>query len=144
MLESVFSKTHYSKFIYGDVLWGEEGKRYDGRFSKLKLCRQNICHQAIFYHRDLFRELGKFDLRYPIGADWAFNIRCFGCRDVRPQYINQVIARFKAGGLSSRPDSSDPFLEDRETLLRMLGPQYAWLYALKQMTKRIQSPGRWA
>lgn len=120
-------------FLYGDVIWGESGQRYDGRFSKLKLCRQNICHQAIFYHRSLFDRFGKFDTQYEVCADWAFNLRCFADPVVRPTRLSTVVARFKGGGLSS--SVQDEFLANREGLIRGLGWRYWALYRVKQALK---------
>jgi glycosyltransferase involved in cell wall biosynthesis len=100
--------------VYGDVLW--KGSRFDGRYSRLKLCHHNICQQAIFYGRDAFDLVGRFDLRYPILADWALNIACFGDRRIRHQYVPITIARYKDGGISRIGDGT--FEAEKASLLR--------------------------
>ncbi|WP_293311989.1 glycosyltransferase family 2 protein [Pedobacter sp. UBA5917] len=97
-----------SKIIYGNVMvdqdagWAKNGQVYDGIFNKEKIIRNNICHQSIFYHKDVFTSIGHYNLRYPINADHDFNIRA--CALFEFQYIDLIVAKFKGGGLSSNPD----------------------------------------
>lgn len=122
------------KLVYGNVRWGSTGKVYDGRFSRLKLCRRNICHQAVLYNRELFALLGGYDTRYPLVADWDFNLRCFGSRSSDPEYRDIVVARFELGGLSGSGDDH-PFAADRDRIIaRSLGRR--WL--LLHRTYRLQ------
>lgn len=79
--------------MYGDVIEQSTGARYGGEFSLERLLFEgNICHQAIFFRRTLFDRMGRFSLRYPIWADWEFNIRCFRHPDVRTRWIDRTIA----------------------------------------------------
>lgn len=137
VLEKLFSPTPKGRFLYGNVLWGNTRKLYDGKFSKLKICRRNICHQAIFYHRELFRDLGEFDTRYRLLADWAFNIRCFGHSPAAPEYRNIAVARFNLDGLSAT--SSDEVFEAAkdEHILECMGRRYLGLAKLNRYQRRI-------
>lgn len=109
-------------FFYGNVYAEAYGRIYDGRYSKWKLSRLNICHQAVFCHRHLFDVLGPFDTRYTIMADHVWNMKCFGNPRIRRVYSPLVIADFAAGGLSQqRPDPR--LIADRLTLIKdNLGP----------------------
>ena len=61
---------------------------------------KSICHQAIFYRVDfLISNNIFFDLKYPVSADWHFNLQCR--RLTKFKYVNQIIAIFTAGGISS-------------------------------------------
>lgn len=102
--------------IYGDVIFGANGPRYDGPFSKLKLCQHNICHQAIFYSADIFRLVGNYNLKYRILADWEFNMRCFGHSQIKKQYTPYVIAIYEAGGMSIVGDTI--FTKDLKSVVR--------------------------
>ena len=97
-------------FVYGNVLWGGTGKVYDGIFDMAKLYRRNICHQAIFVRKDLFKRTGRFNTDYRVLADWYFNALCFIDPQVRKTYIDLLIAKYSAAGLSSRKD--DMFLKE--------------------------------
>ena len=102
--------------IYGNALMGGNRDIYDGRFSKLKLCCRNICHQAIFFGRDVFTAVGKFDLKYPVLADHAFNLKCFGDTRITIQYAPINVAIFETGGGSARGDLA--FEADRMSLIQ--------------------------
>ncbi|BDB42999.1 hypothetical protein IWGMT90018_34450 [Mycobacterium kiyosense] len=79
------SEQENADLIYGDVIMRSKGTRYAGIFDLDRLVfERNICHQAIFYRRELFSNIGPYNLRYRLWADWDFNIRCFfqpGTRD---------------------------------------------------------------
>lgn len=107
--------------IYGNVKWGKWGKTYDGEFSLAKLLKKNICHQSIFFRRELFERYGKFDTRYPVLADWAFNIQWFGCSSVTRSYRERIIAVYGTGGLSSQKIDA-LFYHERELLMRRYFP----------------------
>ena len=98
-----------SDFVYGNVLlvgdpFGREGTIYKGEFSMADIVAENICHQAIFYSRDLFTRFGNYNLRYPAFADWDFNLRVF--TKVRKKYVPVTVANFQGGGMSAK--NNDP------------------------------------
>lgn len=101
--------------IYGDVYRPSLGGRYAGRFSPDILLHQNICHQSIFMRSSVFNKIGYFNLTFRIAADWEHNMRWFLDHSIGVIYIDQVIANFADGGLSSTTadfdfDSKKPFL----------------------------------
>ncbi len=104
-------------FVYGDVYAHDLQRRFGGRYTRWKLSRVNICHQALFCARGVYDRLGGFDLRYPVLSDYVFNVRCFGDSRIRKVYLNEVIADFEGGGLSAT-DRDTPFLHDRLRLFR--------------------------
>lgn len=89
-------------FIYGNAFFIGEQYFYDGEFDRIKLFQEkNICHQAIFYHKNLFKRLGKYNLDFFLYADWDFNIRCFSTPDIRIKYVDIPIAYYNdMSGLS--------------------------------------------
>lgn len=117
---------------YGDVWMPGRATRWAGRFSTLKLARTNICQQAIFYPRIVFQKY-RFDLRYPIQADWELNMRCWADPGLRFQYLPEVISDFNdVGGLSSTHADST-FNKDYNVLLKRHFPFriYApWMFIL--------------
>ncbi len=119
VLSYIFNEAHKSKMLYGNVILGDTGQIYDGEFSKKKLYFNNICHQAIFYHKDLFRTLGKFELKYPLWADWVFNMRAFAVEEVKPVFINKVIAIYSIKGKSSTTED-EIFKIERALLIKDL------------------------
>jgi glycosyltransferase involved in cell wall biosynthesis len=96
-----------SQLVYGDVILRGNSARYGGVFDlDALLFRRNICHQAIFYRREVFANLGPYNLRYPIWADWDFNIRCFLNPALVASHMDIVVADYNdAGGLSMKEDA---------------------------------------
>ena len=107
-----------------------------GRYTKTRICRENICHQGIFYERAIFDLLGGYELRYPVVADWVFNLRCFGDPRIVKRHFPQEVAEFEGGGLSSHaPDVA--FAQDRLRLIaERVGPLHAFLFHLEAAAKR--------
>ena len=87
--------------LYGNVQWGPDGTVYDGEFSFLKLMEKNICHQALFFRREVFSLLGSFDVKYKALADWVLNMQWFGKEDIRRAYLERIIAVYNPCGFSS-------------------------------------------
>lgn len=121
VLKNVFSTPQKGKFLYGNVDLGNTGRKYDGSFSKRKLIFNNICQQAIFYHRDLFKELGYFDLKYPLLSDWFFNMKAFSLKSTKPTYINQTIAIYSMNGMSSHNLDMEFFNEHAKLIRNIFG-----------------------
>ncbi|KZS73141.1 glycosyltransferase [Mycobacterium kansasii] len=92
-----------SDLVYGDVLMRSTKFRYGGAFDLDRLLfKRNICHQSIFYRRELFSSIGPYNLRYRSLADWDFNIRCFSNPALVTRHMDVVVARFnELGGLSN-------------------------------------------
>lgn len=85
---------------YGDVWRISSKDRYAGPFDARKLARTNICQQAIFYPASVF-ETRRFDVRYPLQADWVFNMACFSDPAIRFEYMPVVVAEYGQSGMSS-------------------------------------------
>ena len=104
-----------NSLVYGDCIM--DGKRYRGKFRKRDFASLNICHQGIFYGRDVFKICGNYDCRYQRLADWEFNMRCFGNRKIRTAYMPMVVASFEPGGISSQIRDA-AFRADHRMLIR--------------------------
>lgn len=83
-------------FIYGDAVEGGRTKPARHNISRGMITH----HQAMFYKRALIGDL-RFDLRYPIAADYDFTWRFMRkCGDI--SYSPQALCDFETGGLSQR------------------------------------------
>jgi glycosyltransferase involved in cell wall biosynthesis len=110
VLESVFSEDNLKcDVIYGNVDSEMLGRVYDGRFTVEKIFSRNICHQAIFFRKDIFRLTGLFDTRFKAHADWHHNLKWMRDTRISNLYIDKMIAYFSAGGISTH--HKDPLFE---------------------------------
>ena len=99
-------------FIYGNAYFTSRKIIYGDPFDRQRLKTHNISHQAIFYKKELFERLGKFNTLFKIWADWDFNIRCFSFPDINPVYINLVIVNYcDEGGLSATYVKDEEFVK---------------------------------
>ncbi|OSC39383.1 glycosyltransferase family 2 protein [Mycobacterium decipiens] len=121
-----------SDLVYGDVIMRSKRSRYAGAFDVDRLLfEQNICHQAIFYRRELFASIGPYNLRYRLWADWDFNIRCFSNPALVTRYMDIVVANYNdTSGLSMK--------EDEEFKKRL--PRFVGASALEVCRRKL--PGR--
>jgi glycosyltransferase involved in cell wall biosynthesis len=109
---SAFIREHEpSDLVYGDVLMRSTSMRHAGVFDLDRLLFEtNICHQAIFYRRELFAGIGPYNLRYRLWADWDFNIRCFSNPALVIRYMDLVVAEYNdVTGLSGKAGEDKEF-----------------------------------
>ena len=126
-------------FLYGDVIWGDTEKVYDGRFTPLKIGLKNICHQAIFFRRSLFDRYGKFQTEYHVLADWVYNMKMFGIDDVRKKYVDVIIAKYVISGYSSS-HIDNAFNRDYLDLLRSGFPdEYVYMQKMNEKDQELAS-----
>jgi glycosyltransferase involved in cell wall biosynthesis len=125
-----------SDLVYGDVMFRSTSSRHAGPFDLERLLfEQNICHQSVFYRRELFDNIGPYSLRYPLWADWDFNIRCFSNPALVARYMDIVVARYNdITGISARTGT------DKEFRKRL--PRYFWAAAPETIGRVLAFLGR--
>lgn len=127
VLNTVFNDSQIDDYevVYGNVLWGDTGTIYDGKFTLLKLMYKNICQQALLLKKSLFAKMGKFDTKYTLLADHVFNMKWFNDESVKHNYIDLVFCNYCITG-SSTTTIDKAFKENRELLIRTyFPPEYA-------------------
>jgi glycosyltransferase involved in cell wall biosynthesis len=87
--------------IYGDVYSTRFGGRYDGEFNRKKIIVKNICHQAVFFKKNVFNIVGNFDIHFFSHADWDHNMKWMFSKNLNHKYIDLIIANYADGGFSS-------------------------------------------
>ncbi len=104
-LRSVFSVDIDSyDVVYGDVESVQLAPEHGGEWS-LSTIEYNRCHQGIFYKRKVFKELGFYNLDYPVLADFDLNLKWFFSKKIKNKYIPITVAHYSEGGFSY--DQSD-------------------------------------
>lgn len=93
---------------YGLVYFKNNPYIYWGKFSKMQIFYQNICHQSIFYPK-MFYSNNNYNIHYCIYADWEMNIRAYSV--CKFNYIPLVISVFNEYGTCSKV--KDTFKHDR-------------------------------
>lgn len=114
---------------YGEVFRPFANRRYDGKFSALKLSFRNICHQSVFYPKSIHAKY-LYNLKYPFLSDYEFNMRCFSDSNFSFSYIPVTVAVFNdSGGLSqSKKDIS--FQTNKMALIKKHFPYYIYVIGI--------------
>jgi glycosyltransferase len=75
-------------------------------------------HPTLYLHRTLYEQIGLFDLRYPIAADYDFILRLFSAPNINFKYIPEVFVKMRVGGQSNNsiPNIIRKFRETRDIL----------------------------
>jgi glycosyltransferase involved in cell wall biosynthesis len=109
VLENIPYQQDQVQVIYGDVLMPLDHNNdfstayiYGSNFDYQLIQQKNICHQSIFYRREIFHLFGSYNLKYKFYADWDFNLKWMLSGSVRSIYINRTIAKYSRNGISSR------------------------------------------
>jgi glycosyltransferase involved in cell wall biosynthesis len=142
------------QMVYGDVRMMAPnqsgvppGGRLAGAMPLSRLFYSNICQQSIFYRRKLFDELGGFNERYRLYADWDFNIRA--AFEAPTQWIDVVVADYAANGISAT-SVDQRFLDDMPKLVLaefMRRPGQKLLWPLQRRVRHdanvLRKKGEW-
>ena len=59
-------------------------------------------HPTLFLRRSLYEQIGGFNTRYRIAADYDHILRVFSRQNLKSEYIPQVLVKMRVGGLSNR------------------------------------------
>lgn len=86
--------------IYGSVFNQSIQGKYDGEFNFEKICRDGICHQAIFYKKNILQNLGCYDITMKAYAHIYLDKLLFANPKIKWQYIDEIVAYYSADGFS--------------------------------------------
>lgn len=114
---------------YGDVMQVPGDKFYGGIFSKWRLSYTNICHQAIFYPKIVFKNYS-YNTRYKIYADWNLNILCYADKNIQFQYVRKFVTYYSICGLSNLSPKDDNFTSD---FYRIISKNFGLLFCLADL-----------
>jgi len=123
------------RVVYGQVTLvatnGEEVGALDRPWSSNEFhnCYYNLPHQAVFHHRSLFKEFGKFDTSLTIAAAFDFLLRALA--EAEPLRVpGLTVTQMQIGGLSnSRLNAPKLVLEEMRLFRRHVGGipwRHAW------------------
>ena len=59
-----------------------------------------ICHPAFFVRSNVYNDVGRFNEKYKIAADYDFVLRCVQS-GIKMKYIDSVLTNFRKGGIST-------------------------------------------
>lgn len=129
--------TDNTSIFYGNVIRTNTGAIYDGEFTKWDWGYKNICHQAIFYPKSIYKNK-KYNLEYKLVADWVYNLELLA-DSVNFRYINEVVSVYNdIDGLSSTKVDEKFLKLRRKLIVNAVGIMpYIWGILNKALNKVI-------
>lgn len=122
----------YGNIDFYDLASGEHNIRKQNYMNKAVLCAGTMFHPSEFIKRNLLENLGGFDLRFRIVADYEFNLRAILKNNATIKYADELITVFSQGeGLSSNPEGEKRHKKEKMVAQRMyFSPFEVWLNTL--------------
>ena len=107
--------------VYGDAWIVNQGRLWcGGEFTARSLGRWTMPHQATFYRASTLQRLRmKYDERYPIEADWDFNLRLWN--RVHFAYVDIIVVNYAGDGVSSQMSATPLYDSLAERILQIYG-----------------------
>ncbi|EDM37558.1 putative LPS biosynthesis related glycosyltransferase [Pedobacter sp. BAL39] len=122
---------------YGNCRNGEH--QLGGAFSQARLAKMNLCHQAILYPRQVFEKY-KFNLKYPVFADYLLNMQCWGDKAIHKIYVPVDIAYYDMEGYSSTARDPD-FIRDKPFFVKKHLGLFIYIKYRFRKFKESRKPG---
>ena len=98
--------------FYGNCYFVARQEFNGKKFKPSDFIFNNICHQGMFFHREIFNFVGRYDLRYRIFSDWLTNLKIFLDERITINYLPLYIADFEGNGMSAEIKNDPPFRKD--------------------------------
>ncbi|BAU56279.1 glycosyltransferase family 2 protein [Mucilaginibacter gotjawali] len=128
-----FQLADAAAIYYGSVL--TRGVKRFGYVSMYQMAKTGIFHQAIIYPASIFKKY-EYEQKYHVFGDYAFNIKCYGDKNIKWIFKDYIIANFNHTGLSSF-EADDTFEKDKPGLVRENFNTLIWLRFRLKMIKKI-------
>lgn len=118
----------YADIVYGNVVQMKGNVVYSGKFSRWMWGYKNICHQSIFYPRNIYKSQ-QYKLKYRLAADWAYNLELLR-KGYKYVYVNQLISFYNNVDGASSNAIDEVFLRDRKKLIISAVGKLPYYYGL--------------
>ena len=110
----------YGNIDFHDLKTNEHNIRKQNYMNKAVLCAGTMFHPAEFIKRNLLENLGGFDLRFKIVADYEFNLRAILKNKAKIKYADVTVTVFAQGeGLSSNPEGEKKHQKEKRIVQKM-------------------------
>ena len=135
-----------AKIIFGDMSFiketGEEKERRSFELAdKLFLTSENLCHQGIFYKKEVIEVCGLYDEKYKLLADYDLNLNAIIKNKFKTRHIQRTIAKFTLEGQSNSEKLKDLQETEKKEILNIYFKSYHF-QANKILNKIFRSIAR--
>jgi glycosyltransferase involved in cell wall biosynthesis len=127
LFEKLAGMSLEADLVYGNIQVKIKGgvgflKKMPRKLSKAFMFNDTIPHQSVLIKRELFNRIGKYNLDYPIVADYDYFMRAMYSQKCSGKFIDLVFAEYNMDGTSSKlSNRRQMMLERRRTKRKYLG-----------------------
>lgn len=133
VLEKVVPLLNGADVYYGDAVFSQEKKilkrTYPDKLILDFFYNDSLCHQAVFYKRELLRQHGGYDETYRLIADWVLNVQLFRGK-YSMEHIPILIADYDTAGMTGGSIGYEKCRVERERYYKENGLWYIhqWMW----------------
>jgi glycosyltransferase involved in cell wall biosynthesis len=123
ILKKVFQMPIHGEILYGDRFIFRKNRKEisyypdENSLSVRYLTKTSLCHQSMFFKRDLFTRIGLYSENLIYAADWEFYLKALIIFKFSFQKIDYPIINFDMNGISNIKKFWDKMIEEREKIL---------------------------
>ncbi len=99
-------------------------KTYSSKLNFSFFYTSSINHQSTFIKRNLFEKYFYYNENYKIASDWEFFTVLICKENIPYKYLNKTIALYDFNGISSRPESSQLFEDEKNQTIKKFFPAF--------------------
>ena len=114
-------KENQADIIYGDYFRNNIVCKQPSRITEFYLYRTPLCHQSMFFKKDLFYSLCKYNTEFKICADYEFTVHSLKAGKSFA-YCNTLVCKYLLGGVS---ESEEGKLQKSEEYKRIKDCYYS-------------------
>lgn len=129
---------------YGDAIFvsAQQKEQYRTYPNKLNLdffYNDSLCHQSIFYKRNMLLSVGEYDEHYRLIADWVMNLQCYR-HGYQFKHLALVCVYYDMAGLTSGANGEKRCRQEREQYYRHNGLWYIhmWMWIKRKFNLLIR------
>lgn len=129
--------------IYGDYIKDNKLFKQASRINTTKIVKEGLCHQTVFFHKNLFKSYGNYDIEMKICADYEFLARLYVAK-VSFYHLPFAVCRYQGGGISEQKDNLPLVRKEGNTIRQRYFPlwlrvQYHFYRCIRNIQRRFSS-----
>lgn len=118
VLEKIYNEIEDNEdIIYGNYIVGDNIHQPTNKITDFYLYRTPLCHQSIFFKKELFQKLGLYDCKYKILADYDFTLKA-RMSGAKFKYTDTAICKYLGGGVSETKEGNVIKEKERKDILK--------------------------
>lgn len=135
-----------------DIAFGDIELIKDNKVDQVKLpdqldstffLRKTLPHQSTFIKRELLLDLGGYDEKFRIVADYAFFVKAFLLNNINYKHIPIIVSKFRMDGISSKAENLPKIKKERDLAFFGQLPEFYTETIINYHSTELLRKSRW-